>query len=267
MRCPECGHSNVPGIDCCAECGAPFPAETRVRNPDETRRDPDDVSFPAAAAQGARRPGDATSRTRIVAPDEDRPSTDDAREPRFLDTRRPRPLDAAPSMRELATSLRPGDARAIQDRPVRYAGFFRRGVAFVIDLVVLGIFSVVLTIAGLIAVRTGLAVTDLPRAFATDDTLVPLLSLGGSLMFVVYFTVLHAGTGQTIGKAALGIGVRTLDLHTIGTARSLFRVLGYFASAAVFGLGFIAIAITPRHRGWHDYVAGTCVVRLVPTEV
>lgn len=250
MHCPECGHANVQSAERCAACGVELTPAEACLHPGETRRDPDDdLSFPDES--GPRDLG----RTSVQ------------HDPSLVEARRHRPLDAAPSMRDLATSLRPDAARVDRTTPVRYAGFFRRGVAFVIDLIVLAIFTVPLTIAGLLAVQSGLAIADLPRAFATDDMMAPIFAVGWSGMFVAYFTVLHAVTGQTIGKAALGIGVRSLDLRTIGTLRSFVRVVGYFASSAVFGLGFVMIALTPRHRGWHDYIAGTCVVRVLPKEV
>jgi len=266
MRCPECDHANVSSAECCAECGTPLPPADTTIHPGETFRDPDDLSFPAEHDPGARRRS-SVGPLHAVEPPSELSLPDDDREPRFLDSRRPKPLDATPTMRDIASNLRPDDARAERAVPVRYAGFIRRGFAFVIDLIVLGIFTVPLTVAGLAAVRTALAFADLPRSFATDDALTPLLGAGCSAMFIAYFTILHAGGGQTIGKAALGIGVRSADLRTIGVSRSFLRVLGYFASAALFGLGFLMIAFTPHRRGWHDYVAGTCVVRLVPKEV
>ncbi len=98
-------------------------------------------------------------------------------------------------------------------------------------------------------------------------TLVSLLTIGWIAMAGIYFTALHRGAGQTIGKALLGIGVRRArDLATIGTVRSLIRALAYGASSTFFGLGFLMVMLTPQKRGWHDYLAGTCVVRLAADE-
>src|SRR4051812_36964309 len=114
MRCPECGHDNLNRAEICAHCGADLAGD--AVHPGETFRDPDDLSFPA-----------------------DEPDT-------LLAARRPRRLDATSAdehapMRDLAAGLRAETARATCDVPVRYAGFLQRAVAFVIDLIVLAIFS------------------------------------------------------------------------------------------------------------------------------
>ena len=40
------------------------------------------------------------------------------------------------------------------------------------------------------------------------------------------------------------------------------RALGCFLSFAVFGLGFIWVAIDDDRQSWHDKIAGTTVVRV-----
>jgi uncharacterized RDD family membrane protein YckC len=267
MRCAQCAHENVSGAAVCVGCGSALTAPDSPVHPGETFRDPDDMSFPVDAVRARRTATRAPIKAPAMPDEKDDFSTEGDRQPRFLDERRPPRLPADVPMRDIAASLRPDARRASEPLPIRYAGFIRRGIAFVIDMIVLAIFTIPLTIGGLIALRVGLVVSDLPQTFATDDTLTPLISLGCSLMFIIYFTVLHSGSGQTIGKALLGIGVRSIDLQSIGIVRSLLRAIAYVVSAAVFGLGFIMIALTPRKRGWHDYVAGTCVVRLRPKEI
>lgn len=233
-RCPDCGHANTLGADACADCGAPL-AHSDVVSRGATFNDPDDMSFPEEREWTREERGTARA-------------------------------DVPPPMRDVATHLRPNVVRADAPPPVRYAGFLRRAAAFVVDLVVLTAFTIPLAVAGLLAVRAAVLLADLPRQLSDDEAVATLVSIGSSVMFVVYFAVLHTGTGQTIGKALLGIGVRSIDLRSIGIVRSVIRIGGYVASAGVFGLGFLMIALTPRKRAWHDYVAGTCVVRVTPTE-
>jgi uncharacterized RDD family membrane protein YckC len=148
-----------------------------------------------------------------------------------------------------------------------YAGFLRRAAAFVIDAVVLGAFTLPLVLAGFAGVKLALVTLGLPAPLDTMDALESLASIGWFAMAMVYFTALHAGDGQTIGKALVGIRVRTMtDLAPLGVLRSALRAVGYAASSSFFGFGFLLVALTPSKRGWHDYLAGTCVVRLARDE-
>jgi uncharacterized RDD family membrane protein YckC len=147
-----------------------------------------------------------------------------------------------------------------------YAGFLVRLLAFWIDGFVLGLFAVPLAFAGLAGVKAGLLVLGIPAPLDADAAFGSLVASGWAAMAFVYFTALHRGSGQTIGKAVLGIRVRSTDLGAIGTLRSLVRTLGYALSSSFFGFGFLLIALTPRRRGWHDVLAGTCVVHLAPGE-
>ncbi|MEK6583963.1 MAG: RDD family protein, partial [Nitrospirota bacterium] len=37
---------------------------------------------------------------------------------------------------------------------------------------------------------------------------------------------------------------------------------GYFVSFFLLGLGFVMIAFDRNKRGFHDFIAGTCVVKV-----
>jgi len=163
------------------------------------------------------------------------------------------------------TECRRAPGRTPAPRP-RYAGFVSRAAAFLIDGAVLGLFALPLAAAGFASVRAGLAALGLPPPAGTEDALRSLLACGWLAMATIYFTTLHAGSGQTIGKALLCIRVRSNALSDIGTMRSLVRSVGYLTSSTFCGLGFLMVAITPSKRGWHDYLAGTCVVCLAPNE-
>jgi uncharacterized RDD family membrane protein YckC len=237
-HCPACGHVNAVAAEACASCGEPLSvADIRV-HPGETFRDPDDLSFPDAA-----------------------PLESDA--------------EALRSIAERMTHARAASATlaaaesAAGTRPAHYAGFVIRAVAFVIDGLVLTAFTVPLGIAGIYGVKAGLVASGTDVGFLeTEEALGRLLGLAWLAMATIYFTALHRKTGQTIGKAVLGIAVRRArDLAGIGIVRSLIRVVGYALSTAVFFLGFLSIILGPRKRGWHDYLAGTCVVHLAPEEV
>lgn len=296
--CPACGHVNTVAAEACANCGEPL-SGTDV-HPGETFRDPDDLSFPEPPPKGGERPpGRGNDPKRAVAVDLERAraarnrlevargdvATTFSRDDAGVTTgssRRDAAVAAAEdaeaqalrelaeriALRRAASRVAAAQPRALGDRPAHYAGFVIRLVAFAIDVVVLVAFTVPLTIAAVYGIKAGLlasgAHVDLSQ---TDEALSRLLSLAWLGMAVVYFTALHSKTGQTIGKAIVGIAVRRArDLSGIGIFRSLVRVAGYALSSAGFFLGFLTIILGPRKRGWHDYLAGTCVVHLAPEE-
>ena len=158
---------------------------------------------------------------------------------------------------------------AAAGRPPHYAGFVIRSVAFIIDLAILAAAMMPLSYAVIYGVRIGLVASKAPVRFAeTEKALGQLAGYAWLAMAALYFLALHRGTGQTIGKAVVGIAVRRArDLARIGILRSLLRAVGYALSTAFFFLGFTTIMANRRKRGWHDYLTGTCVVHLAPEEV
>jgi len=171
-------------------------------------------------------------------------------------------IDQAALLRDLAERL-----HARKPEPVvHYAGFLTRVVAFLIDSTVLGAFGVPLAAAGYWGIRAGMLVLGRTAPVETDESVMTMLMLAWFAMATVYFTVLHASYGRTIGKSVLGIEVRTLHLGKLGVGRALLRTLAYAASSSFLGFGFLLVAFTPRKRGWHDFIAGTCVVRPAPEE-
>ena len=139
-----------------------------------------------------------------------------------------------------------------------------RLVAYIID---------VLIVAGLVtAISVGLAIPMAAIAGAQpQDTLTAPIGILVALLVIVvlvvsfgYFPWFWARSGATPGMGMMGLRVVRDDNGgslTGGTA--LLRLVGYWVSGAVFYLGFIWIFIDQRHRGWHDLIAGTVVVKRV----
>lgn len=279
LPCPRCAFANALGAETCTQCGAPL-AETPDRvHPGETLRDPDDLMLPSSpllravlrgepdAYAGHERSRPAPTETAATtATTKAHTTTVAAPEPPL-----PRPsvtrqnveqlspsADQAELLRELAERLHVRRAEPV----VHYAGFFVRVVAFLIDGALLVAFGLPLAAAGYWGIRAGLTFLGHDVPIEPDEALVTLLMLAWFAMAAAYFTVLHRTYGQTIGKSFLGIAVRTLHLHDVGYGRALLRTLAYALSSSFFGFGFLLVALTPRKRGWHDFLAGTCVVRL-----
>jgi uncharacterized RDD family membrane protein YckC len=300
LPCPSCSFANALGAETCAKCGTPLAETPERIHPGETLRDPDDLTLPPSPLLRAvlrgepdafttprGSPAPATSPAPVppspapaaaptaapaAIPTPARAATPTpAPEPAPTPTPEPAPtpavtkatverlspsVDQAALLRELAERL-----HARKPEPVvRYAGFFVRVVAFLVDGAVLAMFGIPLTAAGYLGVRAGSIVLGHTAPLELDESLFTLLTAAWFTMATVYFTALHHSCGQTIGKSLLGLEVRTLDLGRVGTARALVRTLGYAVSSSFLGFGFLLVALTPRKRGWHDFLARTCVV-------
>ena len=133
----------------------------------------------------------------------------------------------------------------------RYAGFWMRAGAEVIDSIIFGtLFMTIMFIA---------------IALSTPTALDPTIPLGAiiayfvlALVFIVYEVVLTAGAWQgTIGKHVLGLKVEDENGQPLSIGKSTIR---YFAKY-VFPVLWIVVAFTAKKQGLHDLLLNTYVVR------
>jgi len=124
------------------------------------------------------------------------------------------------------------------------AGFWHRLAALWIDAVVIY-----------------LAVTALIVVFRHLGIYMPF-----ELTFIVaamaYSVPLVSWKGRTLGKALCGVFVYTAAEKPVGLIRGLAReTAGKFLSGAMMFAGFLWVVFSRSKKGWHDYLAGTVVVR------
>lgn len=140
-----------------------------------------------------------------------------------------------------------------------YGGFWRRSMAFSIDKLILQILSFIVYYIGSRILSPVYGLVD----FSSPYFYTLLWSYYGVALVLdmVYFTYFHGVTGQTPGKKLLGLRViqESGTPMTMGTA--FLRWVGYLISKIFLYLGFIWVAFSRRKRGWHDMIAGTCVIR------
>lgn len=102
---------------------------------------------------------------------------------------------------------------------------------------------------------------DLLRSTAWFSTLAYLLVAGS------YFILSEASAAQaTVGKRLLGIKVTDRDGRRIGVGRSAARFLAAALSWLTLNLGHALAAWTPERRALHDFLAGTRVENVDPTQ-
>jgi uncharacterized RDD family membrane protein YckC len=146
-----------------------------------------------------------------------------------------------------------------------FGGFWRRAVAYGIDKLILQIFCIILSVAGLLVQGLNQPVyrygRDLDLFGGLLDTNTILIYYFTALFLdMIYFTWFHGSVGQTPGKILLRLRVvqTTGEPMTFGIA--FLRWVGYLISKLAVYLGFIWIAFDRKKQGWHDKIAGTVVV-------
>ena len=134
----------------------------------------------------------------------------------------------------------------------RFAGFWIRVVASLIDSVIVGLiaFPLLWAIYG-------------PEYFESEAM------LAGPADFLITWVapafaiiLLWIFKESTPGKMAFGI--RIVDASTgkhASTGQYVGRYFGYFVSTIPLGLGLLWVAFDERKQGWHDKLAGTVVIR------
>lgn len=158
----------------------------------------------------------------------------------------------------------------------RYAGFFVRANAFIIDNLILSIigalFLYVMSLAGMLDLN---AVSEIVNQYidnpGSTDLVSKALDLPGmstfftiwSIVQAIYFIVFHAVWGATPGKKLLRIHVEMANGEKLSWAFSFFRFVASIVTQATlifYGLGYLIVLIDPQKRALHDFVAQTRVV-------
>lgn len=147
----------------------------------------------------------------------------------------------------------------------KFAGFWRRLGAYMLDYSIIFLIFFVLAMIASLAFFSGAVSVD-NKEFLADlanpDHFSPALILIWScfvILFIGYFTYFHGTTGKTPGKMLFGLQVVSADGSPISFGVAFLRTVGYFISN-IFYLGYIWVAFDKRKQGWHDKIAGTVVI-------
>ncbi|PAE24189.1 RDD family protein [Bacillus sp. 7894-2] len=160
------------------------------------------------------------------------------------------PIDeAAPSGKETVTQA---ETLPIQKAlsPLRFAGFWMRFWAYLLDLVVVGSVDRIL-------INPIFRALDIPLH---ESSLFAPISIATAITFYAYFVLMTKFFGQTLGKMVFGLKVVDLKGEKLTWGTILFREwIGRFISVSIF-IGYIIVAFLPKKQGLHDLFADTSVV-------
>jgi uncharacterized RDD family membrane protein YckC len=150
-----------------------------------------------------------------------------------------------------------------------YAGFGRRLVAFLLDLLI-GVGAWVAVVAAITFVIAGVMLSVGGQTLNTFTQAIPgWVTLSyyplGLVMTWLYYTLAEASRWQgTVGKLALGIKVTDVNGARISWLRANARYWAKLLSFLIVGVGFLMIAFTERGQGLHDMLAQTLVITRRP---
>jgi len=141
---------------------------------------------------------------------------------------------------------------------VPLAGFKRRSVAFLIDMIILIMLNGAFNLDDIITFsQTGTIEEKLSIMEKVKEELVGLAAM------IFYFGLItYYYHGQTIGKRIMKIRVISLKHGKLTLWQSIERSLGYGASALEAGFGFFQIIWDENRQAVHDRIAETAVVKL-----
>lgn len=136
------------------------------------------------------------------------------------------------------------------------AGFWRRLLAYIIDVIVVGVISGV--IESIIAAVMRASTTDV-TGISTRSGLITLI------VGALYFGYLWSRNGQSIGYMALGIRLTRTTSTPVSFGLAVVRYLLIYLSFALCLIPAIIsafmIGLGRQKQGIHDAIVGTLVVR------
>ncbi len=147
------------------------------------------------------------------------------------------------------------------------AGFFRRWVAFLIDIVILDLLGALITTP--LQDRFGLNWERILETLSVGEemstpgvTFLWIYFAVSAILWGFYFTCFIGLCGQTPGKKLLRLRVVQDDGSAPDWTTAFQRFLGYLVSGSVFFLGFLWALFDKDNQTWHDKLSHTKVIRV-----
>jgi uncharacterized RDD family membrane protein YckC len=149
---------------------------------------------------------------------------------------------------------------------IEYVGVWRRAVAVVLDLIIIGsLTSPIWFNSGLFTMTTRTTTTGEVVPQVIQFAASPWAGLLAGAIPFVYFMLLEGFFGATAGKLLVGLRVVKLDGTPIGWREAVVRnLLRPIDQILLYLVAAIAVWASPRRQRLGDRAADTVVVRRVP---
>ncbi|MCD4789243.1 MAG: RDD family protein [Bacteroidales bacterium] len=155
-------------------------------------------------------------------------------------------------------------------KPVEYAGFWWRFLAYIIDEIILSFieFIIILPILGIF----GLSIFGLAESGYNEEEMLMFLGPMFGILFLIimisiainwlYFAIMESSKTQgTLGKMLLKIKVTDYNGERISFARATGRYFGKIISGMILMIGYIMAGFTDRKQALHDMMASCYVIK------
>ncbi|MFP4445327.1 MAG: RDD family protein [Desulfosudaceae bacterium] len=147
---------------------------------------------------------------------------------------------------------------------MRYAGFWIRAGAVIIDGIILWVVQLILSLPFTLALSS--MMSDLDSQQPDFQSMGPIFALQIFLMVlqfgvaIAYETWFIGKYGATLGKMACKIKVVKADGEKVGYGLAFGRYFGKIVSSIILGIGFIMAAFDGQKRALHDHICNTRVI-------
>ena len=153
---------------------------------------------------------------------------------------------------------------------VKYAGFWLRFVAYLIDDIILSAIGFVISLPFIgTIIFSGIALSDLNGC--DKSKLFGIAGIIGTVLLLIititavcwlYFALMESSKQQaTLGKMALGLKVTDMEGNKISFGRATGRYFGKILSGMILMIGYILAGLTEKKQALHDMIASCLVIR------
>ncbi|MBL6447528.1 RDD family protein [Fulvivirga sp. 29W222] len=163
------------------------------------------------------------------------------------------------------------DSPVSEQRPVEYAGFWLRFVAYIIDAIILsiGYWIIISPLLGLLGLGTfnsfssgNMSEEEMMGVASIFSGSIVLIQIVSIILYWLYFALMESSNKQaTVGKMALGLVVTDMHGNKISFGQATGRYFGKIISGLILAIGYIMAGFTEKKQALHDMLAGTLVVK------
>lgn len=161
-----------------------------------------------------------------------------------------------------------------EQNQVKYAGFWLRFAAYIIDQFVIGIAGLILAVPFVIAIVAfgiNLSVMNDTSDFFDHGGLMMIGGIIGLIVLVallsivmkwLYYALMESSKyGGTIGKIAVSIKVVDIEGNRISFGRATGRYFSRIITNMTLLIGYILAGVTEKKQALHDMIASCLVIR------